>query len=121
MSKNNLSENMDYNPYAMPSDEFGYASAGHGGDAERIRNELISHEASIKSISVAHRNQGGGFHVQKDTRFRRHGDPIMQKSPETCFAMNYAMAVHEITYTRESKILWSSGGPHARVWHSSVE
>jgi len=52
MSRNNPSENMDYNPYAVPSEELGYASAGDGGDAERIRRELISHEASIQSIGV---------------------------------------------------------------------
>ena len=52
MSKNTASEDMDYNPYAMPSDEFGYASAGDGSEAERIRKELISHEASIHSIGV---------------------------------------------------------------------
>ena len=45
-------ENQEYNPFAVPTSGFEYPATGDLGDAERIRKELISHEASIKSIGV---------------------------------------------------------------------
>ena len=52
MSSHDFNENPEYNPFAAPASGFEYPVAGVNGDAERIRTELISHEASIQSIGV---------------------------------------------------------------------
>lgn len=55
MSGNNPGKIEEYNPFEVPASGFDYPAVGFGataGDAERIRTELISHEASIKSIGV---------------------------------------------------------------------
>ncbi|MEZ6034801.1 MAG: hypothetical protein R3C17_17035 [Planctomycetaceae bacterium] len=52
MTSSDSNLNQEYNPFAAPTSGFEYPAAGVGGDAERIRTELISHEASIKSIGV---------------------------------------------------------------------
>jgi hypothetical protein len=42
----------EYNPFAVSDAGFDTAAAGYTGDAEAIRRELISHEASVKSIGA---------------------------------------------------------------------
>lgn len=51
MSPSNPFDEQQYNPFAAPS-SLDYAKENFGSDAERIRQELIGHEASIQSIGL---------------------------------------------------------------------
>lgn len=51
MSPSNPFDEQQYNPFAAPS-SLDYAQENLGSDAERIRQQLIGHEASIQSIGL---------------------------------------------------------------------